>query len=320
MEEDTQRLRLLHGVSAVQKGWPWFPQQLLTDDALLDVLEDAGFNVVRLGFMWTGANPAAGVFNATYFEMVDRIVDRLAQRGIYTYLDVHQDLMSSLFCLYDGFPRWVVDRRSPPRHAFPWPLAGDCSRFWMDNAFGEALGQAYQDFYDNHNGMRDVFVTFWERAAQHFQNRSEIMGYELINEPWAGDVYKAPELFLPGMAGQRNLQPLYTALGEAIRRIDQRHIILMEPVTWGMVFEGRYVGTGLSSPPGGPAYVNRTVLSYHWYCPIYKDKVRVISTAVGHSLYFSLHSLSSSTLIPNLYSPSRTRFQTSSATILQRRR
>ena len=30
--------------------------------------------------------------------------------------------MSSYFCLYDGVPLWVVNKRSTPREAFPWPL------------------------------------------------------------------------------------------------------------------------------------------------------------------------------------------------------
>jgi hypothetical protein len=32
-------------------------------------------------------------------------------------------------------------------------------------------------------------VRFWSFTANMFQNNSNIIAYELINEPWAGDVY-----------------------------------------------------------------------------------------------------------------------------------
>ena len=70
---------------------------------------------------------------------------------------------------------------------------------------------------------------------------SSLNSRQLINEPFAGAVLQYPDLLLPGVAGSRNLQPLYDALGAAIRHVDQRHIIFYEPVTWGMVEEDRFV-------------------------------------------------------------------------------
>ena len=43
--------------------------------------------------------------------------------GVYALLDMHEDVLSSKFCLYDGVPRWVIDK-SVPKHAFPWPMKG----------------------------------------------------------------------------------------------------------------------------------------------------------------------------------------------------
>jgi endoglycosylceramidase len=68
--------------------------------------------------------------------------------GIYALLDMHEDVLSSKFCLYDGAPRWVIDK-SVPDHAFPWPLKGNCSsRGWMTNELSEASCTAFQgDWY-----------------------------------------------------------------------------------------------------------------------------------------------------------------------------
>jgi len=57
--------------------------------------------------------------------------------------------------------------------------------------------------------------------------------YELINEPWAGNVFAHPTLLLPGNAGSKNLQPTYDKVANAIRSVDANTQIFYEPVTWG---------------------------------------------------------------------------------------
>ncbi len=47
-----------------------------------------------------------------------------------------------------------------------------------------------------------------------------MLGYELINEPWAGDYLDDIRLLIePGYADKQNLVPLYSALNSAIRPI-----------------------------------------------------------------------------------------------------
>jgi endoglycosylceramidase len=45
-------------------------------------------------------------------------------------------------------------------------------------------------------------------------------------------------------------------------------VLAVQPVTWGMVFDNTVIGSGFTSPPNGD---NNTVLSYHYYCPLYDD-------------------------------------------------
>ena len=93
-----------------------------------------------------------------------------------------------------------------------------------------------------------------------------MLGYELVNEPYAGNMYSDPLIMLPGVAGSKNLQPLYDAVGAVVRAADPSTPIFYEPVTWGMVFDGKIAGSGLTQVPGGPEYADRSVLSYHYYC------------------------------------------------------
>ena len=64
---------------------------------------------------------------------------------------------------------------------------------------------------------------FWSTVADYFKEDDNILGYELMNEPWAGDVYADPGLILPTIADKKNLQPAYDYLNKAIRAKDDQH-------------------------------------------------------------------------------------------------
>ena len=72
---------------------------MLSSDAEMDLMQALGLNVVRLGFMWSGVCPEANVYNQTYIDIIRTIVHKLASRGVYTLLDMHEDVLSSGFCL-----------------------------------------------------------------------------------------------------------------------------------------------------------------------------------------------------------------------------
>eukprot|EP00729_Bicosta_minor_P008698 gene8698-2097_t len=263
--DEAGRARLFHGGNRVPKASPWYFDDMLQSDGEAGQMEELGFNVVRLGFMWSGYNPAPGVFNASYITVIKSIVAKLNAHGVYALLDLHQDIMSSKFCLYDGVPLWVVDK-STAKHAFPWPLKGNCSRDWEDNAFAEASEQAYQDLYDNHEGMLDDLASFWAHAASVFKDTPGILGYEIMNEPFPGNLYADPTLALPGEAGRRNLQRMNDRIAAAITANDDKHVIFYEPVTWGMIFDGNVSGSGFEHVPGGHANAGRAAFSFHYYC------------------------------------------------------
>lgn len=255
--------------------------------------------------MWSGGEPSEGVFNDTYYSITTGIINDLAAHGMHSLLDMHQDCASSEFCLYDGLPRWLIDKRRRATHAFPWPFnATDppCQRFWEDNCLTEDAGVAYQSLYDNVNGMADAMAAFWRESASRFRDLTSVLGYELINEPFAGDVYADPLLFLPALAGKQNLLPLYDNVTRAIRAVDDETLVFYEPVTWGKLFcrrfavsaaikqlwltssatvflapstragmflSGEVIGSGFSRVPLSAAEAERSVLSYHYYCPTF---------------------------------------------------
>lgn len=42
------------------------------------------------------------------------------------------------------------------------------------------------------------FAAFWRGLAEVFKDKKSILGYELINEPWVGNIFKDLSLMLPG--------------------------------------------------------------------------------------------------------------------------
>lgn len=100
------RVSVFHGINGVTKGFPWYEEDFRNDSVVKEIAS-WGFNSVRLGVMWSGAEPVEGEFNTTYFDILGEIITRFNDNGIYVYLDMHQDAASTKYCMeYDGFPMW----------------------------------------------------------------------------------------------------------------------------------------------------------------------------------------------------------------------
>jgi endoglycosylceramidase len=60
-------------------------------------------------------------YNQTYLDQIENIVNELGYRGIYTILDLHQDLLSRYFC-GEGIPDWAVLPFINQTAQFPFPM------------------------------------------------------------------------------------------------------------------------------------------------------------------------------------------------------
>ena len=84
-----------------------FDSQLSLTDKELDDLVKWGFNFVRLGVMWEAVERSPGQYNMTYLDEVENLIDRLGQRGIYTLVDMHQDILARKIC-GEGIPNFYA--------------------------------------------------------------------------------------------------------------------------------------------------------------------------------------------------------------------
>jgi len=274
MIDDAGRVRIFHGFNDVQRskasgvspGGSAYLAKTVSIEENARLLAELGFNAVRFPMMWAGAMPAENTFDEQYYNSSLASVRMLGSYGIYSLLDMHQDVLSSRTGSYDGAPRWLVDK-TVFKHDYPWPFKKLSS--WGEGYVTDAVGRAFQDIYSNTHGGLDAWADFWQHTASKFRTETSVLGYELMNEPWAGSEFQHPTIMLPGQAGEKNLLPAYDKINAKIREVDDETIIFYEPVTWGMVFPGSFIhstGSGFDHVPGGPDYRNRSVLSFHYYC------------------------------------------------------
>ncbi|KAH3759248.1 glycosyl hydrolase family cellulase [Pelomyxa schiedti] len=275
------RQRFFHGVNAVYKTDPYMPvtdyfdPQLSLCEQDMEDLWNWGMNAVRLGVMWPGVEPSKGQYDTTYLSSMAKIASDLSAHGIYTIVDLHQDVYSRHEC-GEGVPDWatyipadVEPFPAPLRNVTldfdpttGYPTIESCLLYdFFKYYFTKETGAVFQALYDNTNGIQTSWVNFWVEVAGYFKDIDGVLGYELINEPWAGDIYGKRGLFIPGEADRVNLAPMYEAANDAIRQIDDVKMLFFEKATVNVIGP-----TGLGYGPGGAAYSDRQVYSYHNYC------------------------------------------------------
>jgi len=217
--------------------------------------------------------PLKGQYNMTYLKLIKGVVDNLGAKGIFTILDPHQDVFNRKFC-GEGVPDWAVFNQAiTPQFPFPfaapypvdshgYPNLTDCYKInWAEYYFSAQVSEAFQNLYDDVNGIQKSFANFLKIVASQFNMTDSVLGYELMNEPWAGDIYRHPTLILPEEADRRNLEPMYRNLHAVIRQVDDNHILFFE----NTVNDIQGIN-GFSAGPGGKSYNNRQAYSYHVYC------------------------------------------------------
>ena len=198
------RTVIIHGTNAVTKGPPWFPvyDQFETDISMSENdcawMQKLGLNVLRLGVMWPGVEPTEGTYDEEYLDNIDNMVKLAASYGVYTLLDMHQDVLSRAFC-GNGIPLWAADIASNESRPFPVPVKmpyeiidggtpgtegvpdmEECrGRDFITYYFSGSVSKAFQSLYDNRGGLLDGFVGFWEEVVRRFEGENYGLGYEV---------------------------------------------------------------------------------------------------------------------------------------------
>ena len=291
------RVVLLHGVNVVYKHPPYIaypdagkPWDLSEADAAR--MQSLGFNVVRLGIEWQALEPGSGgpnqpkictpgtpgdphEFNRAvaenYLKHVAATVKLLSRHGIYTLLDMHQDVYNTNF-RGEGAPSWAVCTDGVPIV----PLGGR----WSNNYSNPQLDAAVHHFWTNDvvGNLQGQYDLVWATVASYFRNDPWVVGYDPYNEPFSTETQTAAQSTFTG-----NLECFYTGTAHtgflangaspldcpsdvpssgvvpSIQAVDHRHLIFVEPDIYWV--------TGGNVPSQlGPMPFQRIVFNFHVYC------------------------------------------------------
>lgn len=218
----------INSLAEYWQGVPTLPTTIDVTTADWDRMAARGFSVVRLLITWSRVEPTRGVIDQSYLDRVDAAVRQAASRGIYTVIDMHQDAYSAF--IHTSDPGSCPAGTSPAKGwdgAPAWATLTDglstCLRGGDRNS-SPAVERAWNNFYDNVDGIQTRFVSAWAAVATRFAGRAEVAGYDLLNEP---------EVSRPAS----ELQPLYDQLLadtiSAIRAAESAapfdHLVFVEP-------------------------------------------------------------------------------------------
>lgn len=262
MVDQHNRVVLVHGVNAVWKRDPYVPPATPGGFIAADArwLSRHGFNGARIGTLWVGVTPdAPGEIDAAYLGKWDRVVRLLADQRIWTLFDFHQDQMSPEF-QGEGVPEWAVEPlKGPVNEALPPPRFG-----FPFNYFTPQVSELYENLWHEPgkthvwDGYRDA----WVAVADKWGDRPYVMGYDLLNEPWAGPEW--PDCLDPvtgcPQVESGELQPFFEHALAGIRIVDRDNLVWFEP---------QLLSGGTSAPTGFGPVEGEEQLGYSWhnYCP-----------------------------------------------------
>ncbi|MDQ1448115.1 MAG: endoglycosylceramidase [Actinomycetota bacterium] len=246
----TGRVVMLRGMNFVEKWAPFTPAAdgFNDDDAAL--LASNGFNALRLGVPFEFVMPAPGQVDRGYLESIAETVRILGRHHIYVLLDFHQDGWGPV-THGNGMPAWATLTDGLPNPPDPFPT------YYVTNP---ALQRAFDNFWANRPGpdgvpLQDYYARGMAAVAELFASSSNVIGYEAMNEPWPGASWSSCLSGCPDLEAQ-SLAPFYARMTAAVRAVDRRHPVFVEPF---VLFN--FGGADTSLPGTG----STNVLSTHVY-------------------------------------------------------
>ncbi|GAB3655888.1 hypothetical protein GCM10028791_27330 [Echinicola sediminis] len=170
-------------------------------------LREWGFNCIRFILIWDGLEPQPDQYNEAYLAEIDKRIQWAADNGVFVILDMHQDLYSVKYS--DGAPEWATLDDNLPH------ITGDV---WSDAyLLSPAVQRSFDNFWNNTpaedgKGLQDHYAELWQLLAERYKNTPNVIGYDLMNEPFPGSIAQNA---VPAMLGAY-AQLLYQNTGKAL--------------------------------------------------------------------------------------------------------
>jgi endoglycosylceramidase len=231
------------------------PAPLDATDATM--MEESGFDVVRLPIAWSLLEPRRGQFSSAYLDRVANAVALLNAHHIYVVLDMHFLGWSPAFG-GSGAPAWATLSWVPDIQWGPMPS--------LTRLLSPAINASTAYFWLT-SDWQTQYLRTWQFVAARFRDDSGVAGYDIINEPHA---FPLPPLRFD----KDELFPFYARAITAIGSVDPNHLFLIEndalgdlptsvvPISAPDLVYAPHVYTGVLFPPafnGSPASLDTHV-------------------------------------------------------------
>ena len=178
------RTLILHGLntssSAKSAGNDYLPW---IDEAHVERELSWGFNVVRFLTSWIAIEPDRGEYDYDYLDALETRINWYTDRQTYVLIDMHQDVYGPAVG-GNGHPEWATETNGIE-------FVGGYDQWWANN-LDPATIKAYQNFwrYTDYTYLQDHYINAWLQLVERFKDNPYVIGYDLMNEPHAGDLLK----------------------------------------------------------------------------------------------------------------------------------
>jgi endoglycosylceramidase len=241
LRDSDGRAVILRGVNVAgdSKVPPFTP---ISDASMLDPLPSWGFNTIRLSFTWEAYEPFKCWYDEAYLDYYEQVVEWAAERGLYVVVDFHQDAYSrySIDGCGSGFPSWATPEDLtlfPPDNS-----AATCTGWGVKAISSEEHLALWEHFHSDRDGIKSRYVQMTKLVADRMASHPNVIGYDVINEPWGTD---------------EQLTALFNDVGAAIRERHPSSVLFIPPAASNT--------TGLLPfQPPTPSFDN-VVYSPHYY-------------------------------------------------------
>ncbi|MBN8704226.1 MAG: cellulase family glycosylhydrolase [Bacteroidetes bacterium] len=204
-----QVLTELIGPEETDKFWTEY-YKVYTTEGDIQQIKKLGFNHIRVPFNFRLVMNETGskAIKPDFFPMMDKLLTWCEKAGIYVVFDMH--------CAPGGQTGDNID----DSFGFPW-------------------------LFDSPD-MQDRAILIWTEFAKRYQDRTIVIGYDLLNEPIA-HYFNADTL-------NPKLEPLYKRMTAAVREFDKNHLIFLGGAQWDSNFK-----------PFGKPFDDKLVYTFHKY-------------------------------------------------------
>ena len=175
----------------------------------LERLKRWGFNFIRFIITWEAVEHGGpGIYDEDYIEYIGQIVSIAEKKGIYLFIDPHQDVWSR-FTGGDGAPAWTLEtvgidvrklpststvilhhvrkenyrRMSWPLNYQKYPAASMFTVFFGGNFFAQGLKVDSMPIQD---WLQERYISACLRIAVRIAKNKNVVGFDSLNEPSPG--------------------------------------------------------------------------------------------------------------------------------------